>query len=202
MSHDHGDRHGHAFDPENWERLESAERRTRMDPKKLAAAMRLSRADTVLDIGVGTGFFAVEVAPLCGRLIGVDHSSKMLEIFRAKESFARLSNVELLVGKAEKLPVEEASVDVVFHVNLFHEVADMAAFHREIRRVLKPGGRLFLADWRAEATAGGPPLDHRIPEDKAADILRRDGFADITPLPIYDDHYVFSAVAGSAPAAE
>jgi ubiquinone/menaquinone biosynthesis C-methylase UbiE len=197
MSHNRGDHHhGHSFDPENWRKLESDERRARMDPKKLAAAMGLAGNETALDIGVGTGFFAVEVAPLCRKLIGVDHSPKMLEVLRGKEAFARLGNMELLEGKAEKLPVEDRSADVAFHVNLFHEVADMAAFHGEIQRVLKPGGRLFMADWRAIQTASGPPLEHRIPEEKAKAFLERDGFTDIQALPLYEDHYVFSAKAG------
>jgi len=194
---EHRDAHGHShsFDPENWRRLESDERREKMNPALLAHAMAPGPDDTVIDIGVGTGFFAVEVAPLCGRFIGVDHAPRMLEIFRSKEAFSTLGNVELKEGKAESLPVDDASADIVFHVNLFHEVTDIEKFHGEIRRALKPGGRLYFADWRAVPTQGGPPPEHRIPEEKALAILHKDGFSDIRILDLYQDHYVFSAVS-------
>ncbi|MDH5638182.1 MAG: methyltransferase domain-containing protein [Nitrospinota bacterium] len=188
--------HGHSFNPENWRKLESDERRARMDPAKLIQAMALAPDSTVIDIGVGTGFFAVEAAPLCGKFIGVDHSPRMLEIFRSKEAFTTFGNVELLEGKAESLPVDDGVADVVFHVNLFHEVADMEKFHQQIRRALKPGGRLYMADWKAIPTEGGPPADHRISEQKALGILQRDGFTNIGKLDLYEDHYVFSAISG------
>jgi len=191
MTHHHN--HGHSFDPENWRKLESEERRERMNPGKLAQAMGLMGDEVVLDIGVGTGFFAAEVAPLCARLVGVDHSSRMLDIFRSKEIFPKLANVELMEGKAENLSVPPASVDVVFHVNLFHEVEDMEAFHAGIKRALKPGGRLFMVDWHSRPTQGGPPPEHRIPEEKAMALLEKDGFKNIRKLNLYQDHYAFSA---------
>ncbi|MDH5509053.1 MAG: methyltransferase domain-containing protein [Nitrospinota bacterium] len=193
-SEDHN--HGHSFDPDNWRKLESDERRARMDPAKLVDAMALAPGDTVIDIGVGTGFFAMEAAPRCGKLIGIDHSPRMLQICRSKEAFTTLGNLELREGKAESLPMDDGVADVVFHVNLFHEVADMKKFHQHIRRALKPGGRLYMADWRAVPTQGGPPQGHRISEEQAMIILQRDGFTNIRGLDLYEDHYVLSAISG------
>ena len=183
----------HTFDPAKWKKLESPERRERMNPAKLAEIMSLKGVEVVLDIGVGTGFFAEEIAGRCQRLIGLDHSEDMLSVFRSKESFKKLENVELKTGKADNLPFDNESIDVVTHVNLFHEVGDVERFHGEIRRVLKPGGRLFCIDWQAWETAGGPPLDHRIPKTEALKLLRADGFLVIREHDIYADQYVIEA---------
>lgn len=182
--------HERAFDPAKWRKLESPERRERMAPEKLAAAIRLTGAETVLDIGVGTGFFAEVIAPMCARLIGVDRSPGMMDVFRGKESFKILSNVELRRGEADGLPVEDDACDVALHVNLLHEIDDVNKFHNEIKRVLKPGGRLFCVDWHAKQTGMGPPLSHRVPVDKAIAMIEHDGFKITKQHDIYPDHYV------------
>ncbi len=183
----------HTFDPAKWKKLEFPERRERMNPAKLAEAMSLKRVEVVLDIGVGTGFFAGEIAGRCRKLIGLDHSEDMLNVFRNKESFKKLKNVELKTGKADNLPFDNDLIDVVLHVNLFHEVGDVFKFHGEIKRVLKPGGRLFCVDWQAWETSGGPPLDHRVPKTEALKLMSRDGFLDIREHDIYADQYVIEA---------
>lgn len=185
--------HERAFDPAKWRKLESPERRERMAPEKLAAALGLAGPETVLDIGVGTGFFAEVIAPMCQRLIGVDRSRDMIDVFRGKDAFGNLSNVELLQGEADDLPVEDASCDVTIHVNLLHEIDDVNRFHDEIKRVLKPGGRMFCADWHAKQTDMGPPLSHRVPAEKAAAMIERDGFKITKQHDIYPDHYVIEA---------
>ena len=85
------------------------------------------------------------------------------------------------------------SVDVVFHVNLLHEIRDFGLFHAQIIRVLKPRGRLFCVDWRARETGGGPPIDHRVAEDMAIEKIKEAGFADVSVKDIYEDHYLISA---------
>ncbi|MBI4666160.1 MAG: class I SAM-dependent methyltransferase [Nitrospinae bacterium] len=186
---------GKVFDARNWRKLESPERLEKMNPEKLAAAMGLTGAESVLDLGCGTGFFAAPVARICAKLYGVDISPEMLSIFGEKLKNGSSPNVELLLGNGKTIPLEDGALDVVFHVNLFHEIDDHKAFHAEITRVLKPGGRLFTVDWRAIETEGGPPLSHRIPEDKAEESLKRDGFSSIRHINIYDSQYVIGAEA-------
>jgi ubiquinone/menaquinone biosynthesis C-methylase UbiE len=183
----------HTFDPAQWRKLESPERRERMNPVLLAEVMGLTGAEVVLDIGVGTGFFAEEIAGRCLRLIGLDHSDDMLNVFRGKEVFGKLENVELKTAKADDLPFDDDSIDLVMHVNLFHEVGDVKKFHGEIRRVVKPGGRLFCVDWHARVTNGGPPLDHRVSIADALEMINRDLFSDIVEHNIYADQYVIEA---------
>jgi arsenite methyltransferase len=103
----------------------------------------------VLDLGCGAGtdlLIAAQMAGRGGRLIGVDMTPPMLE--RAAESAREmgLDNVELHESLIETLPLDDASVDVVISNGVIDLVPDKDAVFEEIDRVLRPGGRLQLAD--------------------------------------------------------
>ncbi|HSJ25162.1 MAG TPA: methyltransferase domain-containing protein [Longimicrobiales bacterium] len=113
------------------------------------AADVIEAGDTVLDIGCGAGtdalIAALETGPT-GSVIGLDMTPAM----RAKclENAARLgvSNVTVLDGNAEQIPLPDASVDVVTSNGVINLVPDKGAAIGEIFRVLRPGGRVQLAD--------------------------------------------------------
>ena len=109
----------------------------------------LRAGETVVDIGCGAGMdlmlAARHVGP-AGRAIGVDMTPAMAEKARAGARAAGLTNVEVRVGDALDLPVDDASVDVVISNGVINLTPDKEKAYAEIRRVLKPGGRLQLAD--------------------------------------------------------
>ena len=104
---------------------------------------------TVLDLGCGAGtdlLIAAQMTGPEGRVIGMDMTATMLDRARASAAEMGLRNVELHQGLIESLPVEGASIDVVISNGVIDLVPDKDAVFDEIDRVLKPGGRLQVAD--------------------------------------------------------
>ena len=104
---------------------------------------------SVLDVGSGAGtdllLAARHVGP-SGRAIGVDMTADMRERARSGARQCDLRNVDVLEGDATHLPVEDASLDVVISNGVLNLVPEKDRAFAEIARVLRPGGRLQIAD--------------------------------------------------------
>ena len=110
---------------------------------------RIEEGATALDLGCGAGTDLLVAAQMVGpegRAIGIDMTPSMLARVRASAEEMRLDNVELHEGLIESLPLEDESVDVVISNGVIDLVPDKEAVFAEIDRVLRPGGRLQLAD--------------------------------------------------------
>ena len=105
--------------------------------------------DTILDLGSGAGLDSIlaarSVGPT-GEVIGVDMTPEMIEKAEQNADVLGLSNVEFRLGEIESLPVEDETVDVVITNGVFNLCPDKTNVLDEIFRVLRPGGRLQMAD--------------------------------------------------------
>lgn len=112
-----------------------------------AIARAKLRPDTVVaDVGAGTGFMALGLAPLVRRVVALDASEAMLRQAQANLSAAGLTNVELRRGDGLNLPLEDGSMDAVFANMYLHHIEEPPSALAEMVRVLKPGGRLIITD--------------------------------------------------------
>jgi len=115
--------------------------------RRTLEALALQPGETVLDVGCGPGYLALEMAKQVGssgRVIAIDTSEPMLDIARSR--CAGLKQVELSLANAAALPCENASIDVAAAVQVYLFTADLDAVVRELARVLRPGGRAVIVD--------------------------------------------------------
>lgn len=113
----------------------------------LEAMIHLLPSDwAVADLGTGTGYLLPPLARHFERVIGVDMSEPMLAIARQQMEAENLDNVDLRAGRLEALPMEDGEIDLALAVLMFHHLDDLEAGYGEIRRTLKPGGRLLAVE--------------------------------------------------------
>jgi arsenite methyltransferase len=110
---------------------------------------RIEPGSVVVDLGCGAGtdlLIAAQMTGSAGRVIGVDMTATMLDRAHQSATEMGLGNVELHESLIEALPLDDASVDVVISNGVIDLVPDKNAVLDEVDRVLRPGGRLQLAD--------------------------------------------------------
>lgn len=108
------------------------------------ALMDLQPADRVLDLGCGTGWASRRLAKLVpnGEVVGLDVADEMLR--RAEKASAGVKNVRYVWGSAESIPAADNLFTKILSVESFYYYADQGKALDEIRRVMAPGGRLFI----------------------------------------------------------
>ena len=172
---------GKVFDPARIDRLETPERLAWLPPGEVADRLRLHGGMTIADIGAGSGYFSIPFARMVapgGRVYAVDLQPKMLEFLSAKLRRPDApANIETVEGSADRTGVPDGACDLVFLAEVWHEIDDRAAVLREVTRILRPGGRLAILDWRPDLEPPpGPPAHHRIAAADTAAELEASGW--------------------------
>ena len=182
-AHDHND---HEYGVGAWDD-ETAERYVEKwgeDPTNLMAVeyAQLEPDDVVVDIGCGSGTAVRETADrvLSGRVVGVDPTPAMIRFAEElSASHEGRNRMEYLEGSAEDLPLPDASATVALAINSLHHWVDPPVGLAETLRVLKPGGRLFVADEEHEGRWGHP--DGPLADPAAVErVVKEAGFVEIS----------------------
>jgi len=165
----------HKFDPININRLDNEWRRQNIPPLPTLEKLGLSSTDIVADIGCGVGYFTIPAAGMVkseNKVYALDTSNQMLEEVKKRISAADISNIIAIKTSEYDLKLQDESVTFALIVNVLHEIEDKAQFITEVRRILKPEGKIAIIEWEKENMEMGPSKEDRIGKDETAILLK------------------------------
>jgi ubiquinone/menaquinone biosynthesis C-methylase UbiE len=149
--------------------LERPEREREERTDLLVNALKLKPTDAVADIGAGSGYFTMRMAPLVpeGVVYGTDIQREMLDIITERALEMQLHNVMPVLGEIDHCGLEPNSVDVVLFVDAYHEFSHPREMMESILDALKPGGRVVLVEYRLEDPSVPIKERHKMSEAQA-----------------------------------
>jgi len=132
--------------------LERDNREDEEAPSKAIAALDLKPDAVIADIGAGSGYYTVRIAELVpdGQVMAVDIQPEMIAFLEAKEKELGLSNVTAHLGTIEDTQLDPESIDAALMVDAYHEFSHPREIMESIFSALRPGGKVFLLEYRAE----------------------------------------------------
>lgn len=133
---------------------------------------RYIKASEGIDLGAGGGRFSKILCKYVKELHSVDVSDEAVTAM--KKNLKGIKNITIIKASRNSLPFKGSSIDIVFAANSFHDVP--AGYEKEIKRVLKEGGRFIDLDWKREEMEFGPPLSIRFSEEDVEKKMRRQNF--------------------------
>lgn len=175
------------FDPARLARLNDPGRTRYLDIETIWNGFGVKRPGLVVDLGAGTGFFAIRFAPFlgeAGRIHACDVSDIMVDWMQNNLTpLESRSVVPMKVGESS-IGLPDGSVDLFYMINVYHELAEPARTLAEARRLLRPGAPVAIVDWKKEETSfegerHGPPVERRVEPAAVAADLTAAGFTDI-----------------------
>ena len=162
------------------------------DPASNLAKLGLNDGMKVVDLGAGSGFYTFEAAKRVGgngRVYAVDVQKDLLERIRSTGASQGLRNIEVLWGNAEKIggsKIRDGLVDRVIASNVLFQLTKPDDFVLEVKRILKPGGKVLVVDWSDISPLGPKTV---VPAMKAQTWFEKSGFKLDQSFGAGDHHY-------------
>lgn len=153
-----------------------------LNPEQLLKELGVVAGQAVGDLGCGgAAYFTIPTARLVGsqgKVYALDILKSALDGVLSKAKMAGLTNIETVWSDLERVgaaKVPESSLDAVLLINLLFQTRQNEAILQEAKRLLKPGGKLLVVDWKVEATPFGPDMSKRMSAQAISGIGRQTG---------------------------
>ncbi len=134
--------------------LERTDREKEEAPSQAIALLDLAPEAIIADIGAGSGYYSFRISPLVpkGKVIAVDIQQEMLDYLKKEAEARKITNVQPHLGTIDSIQLPDNSLDAVLFVDAYHEFSHPAEMLKSIHAALKPGGKIYLLEFRAEDT--------------------------------------------------
>ncbi len=155
-----------------------------LNPNEVLKQLRLKESITAADFGCGSGGWVIPLAKKIeeGKIFAIDILEEPLSALRAKTKLEKIINVQTILADIEKgVDIAEESVDLVLMTNLLFEVDDKKKVLLEGKRILKPGGKILVVDWKTDAPVG--PKEGRVSPDEVKRLAEEIGLTIEKPAP-------------------
>jgi precorrin-6B methylase 2 len=169
----------HVMGPGGVSWLDRPARDSEERPQLTIDALQIEPGQTIADLGAGSGYYTFRIAPLVGekgRVLAIDVEPRMLRIIGERARRAGVSNVVTVLGTPSDPNLEADSVDLLFMVDVYHELEFPFEVMTRVREALKPGGRVALIEYRAEDPAVMIKPVHKMSERQIVRELTAAGF--------------------------
>lgn len=171
--HDHAHHGGmsHRFEnAEAWAKVfDDPARDAWQEPDRVIASLALDQKMRVADIGAGTGYFAVRIAPLVAEVVATDVEPDMIRYLQQRAERAGHANLRAVATPPDDPRLEAGRFDRILVVDVWHHLGDRRAYAEKLAAALVPGGFVAIVDFKLDAQHG-PPAKHRLaPEAIIAD---------------------------------
>ena len=148
------------------------------DPEKNLRALGLQENNVVVDLGAGTGFYSIVAGSMVprGKVYAIEINKDFLGTIKNKAREAHLSNVEVIWGDIEKkegTKIGNNIADAVIVSNVFFQVEKKDTLIEEIKRILKPKGKVLFIDWSESSGMGNKMI---VSKNKAQEMFEKKGF--------------------------
>jgi SAM-dependent methyltransferase len=165
--------------------LERTEREKEEAPSKAIDLLELAPDAVLADVGAGSGYYTFRIARRLpqGKVVAVDIQPEMLEFLRKESARLGVRNVQPHLGAVDDLKLPPASLDAALLVDAYHEFDHPAEMLASLRAALKPKGRIYLIEFRAEDDAVPIKPLHKMTEVQARKEFAAAGFRFVVNRP-------------------
>lgn len=152
------------------------------EPTKVIEQCGIQAGMEIVDLGSGSGFYSLAAGKALmatGKVYAVDVQKDLLTKLKNHATKEGIYNIEVVWGDIEKLggtKLRDFSADLVLLCNVFFQVEDKPSIIKEIKRILKPGGRMLLVDWSGSFGGLGPHAEAVVKKDVAKNLFEKAGF--------------------------
>jgi ubiquinone/menaquinone biosynthesis C-methylase UbiE len=166
-----------------------------LNPAKVVEDLDIRPGMKVADFGCGSGHFAVETAKRIGKegvVYAIDVQEEVLDALKGRAAVEHLPNMEIVRADLETpcgSHLADNLVDLALISNMLFQVEDKHAVAKEASRILKPGGKAVVIEWKLSADRMGPPKEVRVSKETMRDIFTQAGFIMDREFNAGENHY-------------